>query len=112
MHDTKTRMGAVIRQTRENKKLTQSQLAERIDVSLRTVAAIENDKRNPTFEVLKRLVHELDISADQIFRPDEQPYTPEQEQLIREMFSRSEKEQKLITGTIRALLRGLEEAMK
>lgn len=107
MHDDVTRMGNVIRKAREAQGLTQAQLAEKIATSLRTVAAIEKDKRNPTYVVLRNLILDLDIPADHIFRPEEQAYTPEQEQLMRELFHRGPKEQELIVSTLRTLLSGL-----
>jgi len=65
--------------------ITQTAFAERIDVSLRTIIAIETGKRNPTFEVLYKIIRELNIPADLIFRPDDVPGTPEQVQFIRKL---------------------------
>ena len=96
-------MGLVIRRARENKMMTQSALAEKIDVSLRTIIAIENGKRNPTFDVLYRLIQTLDIPADSIFRPDNQPNTQEQEQFICEYLNATEPEQRIVTSAARSI---------
>jgi DNA-binding XRE family transcriptional regulator len=67
MHYDMKRMGAVIQEARIAHGMTQTALAEKIDISLRTVIAIETGKRNPTFEVLYKIIRELSIPADLIF---------------------------------------------
>ena len=101
------RMGRVVRTARENNSMTQAALADKIEVSLRTIIAIENGKRNPTFDVLYRLVHALDIPADLIFRPDDISNTPEQEQFIREYLNATEQEQRIATTVSRSVWREL-----
>ena len=103
MHYDMKRMGKVARKAREDKGITQATLAEKIDVSLRTIIAIENGKRNPTFDVLYRLVHALDIPADLIFRPDNLSNTPEQEQFICEYLNATEQEQKIVTSAAHSI---------
>jgi putative transcriptional regulator len=105
MHYDMKRMGRVARKAREDKGITQAALAEKIEVSLRTVIAIENGKRNPTFEVLYRLVHALDIPADLIFRPDDTPNTQEQEQFICEYLNATGQEQRIVAAAARSIWR-------
>jgi len=112
MHYDMKHMGRVLRRARENKTITQAALAEKIDVSLRTIIAIENGKRNPTFDVLYRLIQTLDIPADLIFRPDNIPNTPEQEQFIREYLSATEQEQRIATSATRSIWREMRESNK
>ena len=100
-NDTKF-MGRVIRKARENKSITQEALAERIEVSLRTIGDIENGHRNPTVDTLYRLIQVLDIPADLIFRPDDMPNTPEQEQFIREYLNAPEQVQRITMANFRA----------
>ena len=109
MHYDVTRIGKVLRAAREAKNLTQAALAEKTDVALRTVIAIENGQRYPTYEVFFRLIRTLDISADQIFWPEKVEYTPEQEQMIREFFACSEREQAIIMKTMKTLVRSIRE---
>ena len=45
MHYDMKHMGKVARKAREDKGLTQAALAEKIDISLRTIIAIENGKK-------------------------------------------------------------------
>jgi transcriptional regulator with XRE-family HTH domain len=102
-------MGDIMRSAREAKGLSQAALAEQIDVSTRTIIAIEKNKRNPTYAVFCRLVYALDISADLIIYPDRVPYTAEQGQFIRELLACDERDQKIAITTTRSLLRALRQ---
>jgi transcriptional regulator with XRE-family HTH domain len=104
-----TQMGGILRSAREAKGMTQAALAERIDVSIRTIIAIEKNKRNPTYDVLYRLIHALDISADRVFDTGLAPLTTEQDQLIRELSACDEKEQRIVTATLQSLIRALRQ---
>ena len=110
MHNDMKLMGRVIRKARENKSITQQALADKIEVSLRTIIAIENGKRNPTFDVLYRLVHALDIPGDLIFRPDNTPNTLEQEQFIREYLNATDQEQHVAVAASRSVWIELRES--
>ena len=109
MHQGMTRIGSVLRAGRIAKGMTQAALAEKTNTALRTIIAIENDQRYPTYEVFYKLIRALDISADQIFWSEKVEYTPEQEQLIREFLDCSEWEQSVITKTMRMLVRSIRE---
>ncbi len=60
------KLGANVRRERTNKGLTQEQLAEKIDISLRNVQRIEAGEINPLTTTLIRLRHALGCSADKI----------------------------------------------
>ena len=59
------RLGAILRELREEKGLTREELAERSETGLRHVAAIELGEKNPSVEIsqsdpeLEALVHAL-----------------------------------------------------
>jgi transcriptional regulator with XRE-family HTH domain len=61
-------MGVVIQAARGARGITQNALAEKMDGSLRTVIAIENGKRNPTFDVLYKIIRELRDANEQEHR--------------------------------------------
>jgi transcriptional regulator with XRE-family HTH domain len=102
-----TPMGDIVRSARKAKGLSQSALAEAIDVSHRTIIAVENNQRYPTYEVFHRLVHALDISADSIVFPDHDPFTAERNQFVRELLACGEREQRIAIEMLRSLLRAL-----
>lgn len=103
------RVGKTIQNARHNKGLTQTALAEKIDVSLKTIIDVENGKRNFSFDVLFKIVMELDIPSELIFRPDEGAITPEQEQFFREFRSVSETEQRIVIAMARSIWRELKQ---
>ena len=109
MHCSMKHMGQTLRKAREDKGLTQAALAEAIEVSNRTVIAIEKGERNPTFEVLLRLLCTLDVPADLIFRPNNTPHTQEQEQFICEYLHATVREQRIAASTARNIWRELRE---
>ena len=55
--------GAAIRQLRERKNMTQSQLAEKINVSPKTISKWETAKGLPDISLLNSIAHALDVSV-------------------------------------------------
>jgi len=103
-------IGSILRKAREAKNLTQEELAEKIDASARTIIAIEKNQRNPTYEVLYKLIHTLDISSELIFRPESAPLTSGQDQFIRELLACDMREQSIVICTARSLIMALRES--
>lgn len=46
--------GELIKQARQNSKMTQKELAEKVGVSYQMIQAWENNRRNPKTETLKK----------------------------------------------------------
>ena len=63
-------LGAIIKAARKSKALTQTQLARRLEITTRYLKSIENSGRKPSYDLLSRIIHELDIPAASIFNPD------------------------------------------
>lgn len=57
-------IGDRIKQLRTDSKMTQPELAEKLDVTRSTVAAYENNTRQPSFSILIRLAHIFHVSTD------------------------------------------------
>lgn len=112
MHYDMKRMGTIIQQARASHGITQAALAEKIDVSLRTIIAIEKGKRNPTFDVLYKIIQELNIPADLIFHSEDIPGSSENEQFIREFRDASEQEQRLAIAATRSIWREIRKDMR
>lgn len=72
MPDYSNTLGDAVRRARMKLDFTQSEVAESIDVDVRTVLNIENSKGNPKMEVLYPLVRALKIDAKEIFYPEMQ----------------------------------------
>ena len=59
--------GHILKEIRQKNGYTREQVAERAGISTRYLSAIENEQREPSYDVLYRLFHSLGISADTIF---------------------------------------------
>ena len=59
-----------LRVLRAERRWSQADLAERVDVSRQTVNAIENDKYDPSLPLAFRLAKVFDSSIEDIFEPD------------------------------------------
>ena len=70
MSDFARPLGDAIKQAREKRELTQSEVAALVNIDMRTVLNIENYKGNPKMEVLFPLVRALKIDPDEIFYPE------------------------------------------
>lgn len=64
--------GAKLKQARQNAKLSQEQLAEKLNVSRSAIAKWETDKGMPDIDNLKAISQLLDISIDYLLAKDEQ----------------------------------------
>jgi transcriptional regulator with XRE-family HTH domain len=58
--------GAWVRELRQRKKLTQTDVAQRAGISLTYVSEIERGIRNPTLAVIVRLARALDATPSQL----------------------------------------------
>ena len=74
-------LGDIIRRARKEMDLTQNEVADLIDVDVRTIINIENYKGNPKMEILYPLVKALKIDARELFYPEMQRNSPSLRQL-------------------------------
>ena len=81
MPDYSKPLGDVIKSARKRMDLTQNEVADSIDVDVRTIINIENFKGNPKLEVLYPLIRSLKIDAREIFYPEMQRESPALRQL-------------------------------
>jgi transcriptional regulator with XRE-family HTH domain len=63
-------LGGVVKSSRLAKNMTQLQLAERLAITPRYLKVIENSGRKPSYDLLVRIIRELDIPADTVFYPE------------------------------------------
>lgn len=60
-----------LKKLRQEKDLTQAELAKKMDVSRQTVNAIETGKYNPSLELALELAEFFDTEVEKIFRLEE-----------------------------------------
>jgi DNA-binding XRE family transcriptional regulator len=104
MSDYSRPLGDTVKQARTRLKLTQSEVAELIDVDPRTVLNIENYKGNPKMEVLYPLIRVLNIDAREIFSPEMLRDSPSIQRLRQIIDSCTEEEALLLIPVVSELV--------
>ena len=61
------KIGKKLQAIRKSNGYTQEQLAEKVEVSVRYISDVEQDRAKPSYEVLIRICNTFQISLDQIF---------------------------------------------
>lgn len=97
-------LGTTIKQARLSANLTQDELAEQVGITGRYIMALENEHKQPSFEVLCKIILTLNIPADNVFYPEPQYSENEKEQLLRLLSRCDERDLKIITATVKAML--------
>jgi len=70
---TETQIGTRIREVRRARGLTQRQLAQRVDISVRTLRAYEQNKRVPDEKTLHKIADVLEFPAHYFLRGEPLP---------------------------------------
>ena len=109
MPDYSRPLGDAIKKARGKLNLTQTEVAEAIDIDVRTVLNIENYKGNPKMEVLFPLVRTLKIDAKEIFYPEMQRGTPAISQLRLLIEDCSEEEAAAMIPVLKSVLAALRD---
>jgi len=98
------KLGSAIKAVRNERHLTQKQLAERLFITPHYLMSIENKQQIPSCNLLFRIIRELEISADTIFYP-EYNHDHALVKKLQILLSRcDEKDIKVITATLQSLL--------
>lgn len=109
MEQRKNTLGAIVREARKEKELSQEALAERIRVCKRTIIDIEKDTGNPKFEMLCALVRELELPLYRIFYPEATENLETKNMILQELSGCSMQEMKIILAMVRCLRAALKE---
>lgn len=102
MHVFSKNLGDTVRSAREKSHLSQTELAEKLGLDVRTIINIENYRGNPKLEVLYPLIRELKILPEQIFFPENQYSDEIRERALLELSDCSELELKALIPVIRS----------
>lgn len=109
MPDYSKPLGDVIKSARKRMELTQNEVADSIDVDVRTIINIENFKGNPKLEVLYPLIRSLKIDAREIFYPEMQRESPALRQLRLLVEDCSEEEAATVIPVLQAVVSALRD---
>ena len=97
-------LGKVIKEARNDKKITKEKLAEDAAISLRYVMSIENEGKMPSYKNLYKIIRLLGIDANIIFYPENIPQDTPVEHLHRLLCQCNERDIKAITAQVEYLL--------
>ena len=109
MPDYSKPLGDVIKSARKRMDLTQNEVADSIDVDVRTIINIENYKGNPKLEVLYPLIRSLKIDSREIFYPEMQRESPALRQLRLLVEDCSEEEATTIIPVLQSVIAALRD---
>lgn len=109
MSDYSRPLGDTVKKARLEQGLTQAQLAEQINIDVRTIINIENYKGNPKMEVLFPLIRALKIDAREIFNPEMERQAPAIRRLRFLIEECTEPEAKTMISVVTSVLSALRE---
>ncbi len=96
--------GTIMKNARMDVKLTQSELAEELDISLPYLKDLERFKNSPSLEVFARTMQFFNLSADTVIYPNKNLANDTYQKILRLLTRCDEKQLKVILTTTEALL--------
>lgn len=97
-------LGHIIKEARLNAKLTRDEFSERVGMSVRYIASIENEGKKPSFNALCTIIRALGIDANTIFYPESNDSSQEKKQLVHMIDLCDERSFKIISAAVRAAI--------
>ena len=96
--------GIVLRNARMDKKLTQAELAEALDISLSYLKDLERFRNNPSYEVFEKVIRYFNLSADEVIYPNQNVENNTYQKIERLLTRCNEGQLHVILATAEALL--------
>lgn len=96
--------GTVLKNARMDKKLTQAELAEILDISLSYLKDLERFRNNPSYEIFEKVIRYFNLSADTVIYPNENLDNSTYQQLERLLTQCDDEQLHVILATTEALL--------
>lgn len=96
--------GMVLKNARIDKKLTQAELAEILDISLSYLKDLERFRNNPSYEIFERVIRYFNLSADTVIYPNNNQSDSTYQKIERMLTRCNEDQLKVILATTEALL--------
>ena len=103
-HNDKFLIGDILKQERLQRGYTRDQIAERAEIGTGYLIAIENDEKNPKFDVLCRLVRAIGLAPGRLFYPEREEKDDESSRLIRLLQNCNDRDRKLVAAIIDTLV--------
>ena len=103
-------LGNVVKHARLGQKMTQLEVAERIQADERTILNIEHYKGNPKMEILWALIRVLGIDANTVFYPEKTHESSDLHRLQRLLNDCSDEELSLLLSICESVLSAFRSA--
>ncbi|MDL2233554.1 helix-turn-helix domain-containing protein [Ruminococcaceae bacterium OttesenSCG-928-L11] len=104
MSDVKKSLGTTMKNARNALNMTQDQLAERLKVTKRYIMHLESSRKKPSYDLLFKIIRELNIQPDLIFYPEKPSKDSRIEDLIRMLYNCDERSIQIVRATVKAAL--------
>ena len=104
MSNSTDTLGVTIKSARSALGMTQKQLAKRLSVTTKYIILLEKSHKTPSYDLLFRIIRELNIQPDLIFYPEKPSKDSRIEDLIRMLYNCDERSMKVIRATVKAAL--------
>ncbi|HML90398.1 MAG TPA: helix-turn-helix transcriptional regulator [Methylomusa anaerophila] len=75
-------IGAMIKSERKRQNISMNTLAKRAEIGQSTLSYIESGQRQPTFEVIERIVKGLGLTLGEFFTKEKSELEPELRRLV------------------------------
>ena len=99
------KLGIAIKAARIKTDMTQSDLAQYLNVSPHHLGSIENGHQKPSYDLLCSLVDRLDIPIDDIFNSDSAHGREELGEMIAMLHNCDDKELAVISAALHAIMK-------
>ena len=109
VHNIPESLSGIIKSARQHADITVEKLAEKIGVTERYLYRIENEDKKPSFDILYKLIRELNISPDSIFYPEKPSKDSEIENLVRLLYNCDERSMEIVKATVKAAVESQEK---
>ena len=109
MHTIPETLGTIIKSARHRADVTMESLADKVGITERYLYRIENEGKKPSFDILYKLIRELNILPDSIFYPEKPSKDSEVENLVRMLYNCDERSMEIIKATVKAAIESQEK---
>ncbi len=100
-------IGRKIKEYRKRKRLTQSQLAEKVDLNTKQISRIESGQNLPAYLTFVKLIDILDINIKDLITNSSQQENPLNDEILRILKNADEYELKLYRDVLYSLMKNL-----
>ena len=104
MDETPDVLGDVVKAARIRAGMKRSDLATKLDISIRYLMHIENGQRKPRYDLLFKMVRILLVQTDEIFYPEVEHGSKAIKQIISLLHKCDDSDLSVVSATINALV--------